>query len=149
MNIIINKLIKRIKGLIKQLQSERGFSLIEIMIVVAIMAILIGLVAPGLFKKPDVARVTATKVKITQLGLPLLEYSQLKGGFPSTEEGLEALVAEKLLRKNDILDPWGNPYIYQYPGENDSSGYEIMSYGADGKEGGTGVNSDIKSWEID
>ena len=148
MNIILNKVLKRIKGLTKELKTEKGFTLIEIMIVVAIIAILIGLVAPNLFEKPQSAKVTATKVKITQLGLPLLEYYQIKGDFPATEEGLEALVTEGLLKKKDTLDLWGNPYGYRYPGETNSSEYEIWSYGADGKEGGEGVNADLKSWEL-
>ena len=149
MKYIFKKLLHIIKTRIEQINNNSGFTLIEIMIVVAIMAILIGLVAPGLFKKPDTARVAAAKVKMTQLSLPLLEYSQIKGSFPSSSEGLAALVTEGLIKEKDINDPWGNPYIYMYPGENDSSSFEIISLGADGKEGVTGVNADIKSWEVD
>lgn len=149
MLIKIKNIRERIKNLFREIMTQRGFTLIEIMIVVTIIAILIGLVAvPGLLKKPDTARVTAAKVKITQLSLPLLEYSQINGRFPTTEEGLEILVTEGLIKQKDTLDPWGNPYGYRYPGEHDSSEFEIWSYGADGKEGGTGVNADILSWEI-
>ncbi|MCU0821659.1 MAG: type II secretion system major pseudopilin GspG [Spirochaetes bacterium] len=135
--------------MIKRVYNEDGFSLIEIMIVVVIMSILVGLIARGIWTQPDKARVTAAKVKITQLSLPLLEYQQTKGGFPSTEEGLNALVTEGLIKEKDTRDPWGNPYIYRFPGENESAEFEIISLGADGKEGGTGVNADIKSWELD
>ena len=149
MIFIIKRFLKRFKRLIFRINTEEGFSLIEIMIVVVIMSILVGLVARSIWKAPDKARVTAAKVKITQLSLPLLEYQQTKGGFPSTEEGLDALVKEGLIKEKDTKDPWNNPYVYRYPGENDPSDFEIMSYGADGKEGGTGVNGDIKSWELD
>ncbi len=148
MKYILKKLLRILKTRFNQIENNKGFTLIEIMIVVAIMAILIGLVAPGLFKKPDTARVAATKVKMTQLSLPLLDYSQIKGNFPGTSEGLAALVTEGLIKEKDTKDPWGNPYEYRYPGENDSSSFEIISLGADGKEGGTGVNADIKSWEV-
>ena len=113
------------------------------MIVVVIMSILVGLVARSIWKAPDKARVTAAKVKITQLSLPLLEYQQTKGGFPSTEEGLDALVKEGLIKEKDTKDPWNNPYVYRYPGENDPSDFEIMSYGADGKEGGGAGNVSV------
>lgn len=145
----IKKILKRFKNFINRINTEEGFSLIEIMIVVVIMSILVGLVARSIWKAPDKARVTAAKVKITQLSMPLLEYQQTKGGFPTTEEGLNALVTEGLIKEKDTRDPWGNPYIYRYPGENTPSEFEIISLGSDGKEGGTGVNADINSWELD
>lgn len=147
MQILFDVVFKRIKGLRKGLKSEKGFTLIEIMIVVAIIAILIGLVAPNLFRRPQTARVEAAKVKISQLSVPLLEYFQTNGNFPSSEEGLEALVASGLIKKKDLLDPWGNAFGYRYPGEYESGEYELWSYGADGQEGGEGFNSDITSWE--
>ncbi len=146
---IIKSFYKRCRRTAESVNSEEGFSLIEIMIVVVIMSILIGLVARGIWTQPDKARVTAAKVKITQLSLPLLEYQQTKGTFPSTEEGLNALVTEGHLKEKDTKDPWNNPYIYRFPGENEPSEFEITSLGADGKEGGTGVNADINSWDLD
>ena len=147
MKNILYKIRNRISGLIKQLASREGFSLIEIMIVVTIIATLIGLVSRTIFKKPHEARVQAAKVKIQQLALPLLDFSNQDGNYPGTEEGLESLVTEGLAKKKDIIDPWGNPYGYRYPGEFDGNDFEIWSYGADGAEGGEGVNADIKSWE--
>jgi general secretion pathway protein G len=141
--------LKRCKRIIDGIKTEEGFSLIEIMIVIVIMSILVGLVASSIWKAPDKARVTAAKVKITQLSMPLLEYQQAKGGFPAAEEGLDALVKEGLIKEKDTKDPWGNPFGYRFPGENDPTEFEIWSYGADGKEGGTGVNGDIKSWELE
>ncbi len=149
MNSILKMTLKRMKDFFKQIKSEKGFTLIEIMIVVAIIALIMGLVSPYIMERLDAAKVTTTKVKIKQLNLPLLEYSQLKGNYPSTEEGLQALITEKITREGDIKDAWGNPYQYQYPSENGGSSYDIWSYGADGREGGTGVNADIKSWEIE
>ena len=145
----IKRFLKRFKKIINGINSEDGFSLIEIMIVVVIMSILVGLVANSIWKAPDKARVTAAKVKINQLSLPLLEFSATKGGFPATEEGLDALVKEGFAKEKDTKDPWGNPFGYRFPGENDPADFEIWSYGADGKEGGTGVNADIKSWELE
>lgn len=145
----IKNFLKRFKRLIDKINSEEGFSLIEIMIVVVIMSILVGLVARSIWKAPDKARVAAAKVKITQLSLPLLEYQQTKGSFPATEEGLDAMVKEGIIKEKDAKDPWGNPFGYRFPGENEPSEFELWSYGADGKEGGTGVNADIKSWELD
>lgn len=147
MKPFIIKMKKSAQQRISGINNNRGFTLIEIMIVVTIIAILIGLVGTNLFKKPQAAKVTATKVKMTQLGLPLLEYSNQKGTYPSSEEGLNALVSEGFAKKKDIADAWGNPFLYRYPGEHDSSEYELMSYGADGKEGGDGYNADIYSWD--
>lgn len=144
---ILKIILMKIKDVKKQLISRKGFTLIEIMIVLAIIAIMIGLIAPNLFQKPQAARVEAAKVKIQQLGIPLLQYSQVKGNFPGTEEGLEALVTEGMAKKKDILDPWGNPFGYRYPGEHEEGVYDLWSYGADGKEGGEGVNADITNWE--
>jgi general secretion pathway protein G len=93
------------------------------------------------------AKVTAAKMKIEQFKMPLQQYQELKGNYPSTDEGLQALVTEKLIKEKDLKDPWGNPYQYRFPGENDQEEYEIWSWGADGKEGGEGFNADIKSWE--
>ena len=78
-------------------------------------------------------------------GTSLLQYNMENGRFPSTEEGLQELVAKGLMKKIPE-DPWGNPYNYRSPGESDPE-YEIWSFGADGKAGGDGFDADINSWE--
>ena len=140
----IAQILKRLTALSRR---NDGFTLMEIMIVVTIIALLSAvIIVPNVTKYLRRAKVEAAKVQIKNLQTPLLEYQSQKGNYPSTEEGLEALVKEGLLKKVP-LDPWGNPYQYRYPGEHDQEEYEIWSYGADGKEGGEGHNADIKSWE--
>ena len=137
----------RFNRLRSQVRSERGFTLIEIMIVVTIIALLSAvIIVPNVTKYLKRAKIEACKLQIKNFQTPLLEYQSTKGNYPSTEEGLEALVKEGLLKKVPV-DPWGNPYHYRYPGESDQEEYEIWSNGPDGKEGGEGANADIKSWE--
>ncbi len=127
------------------LKNEKGFTLIEIMVVVTIIAIIGAIAVPRLLDLPKRARVTAAKTQIKEFQVPLQLYSQDKGHFPSTEEGLQAIVNENLMKKVP-KDPWGNDYQYRSPGESDPD-YEIWSFGGDGREGGDGFNADIKSWE--
>ncbi len=141
------KALRKIHRVRSQVNSEKGFTLIEIMIVVTIIALLSAVViVPNVTKYLKRAKVEACKLQIKNFQTPLIEYSSSKGNYPSTEEGLEALVKEGLLKKVP-LDPWGNPYNYRFPGESEQDEYEIWSYGPDGKEGGEGTNADIKSWE--
>jgi general secretion pathway protein G len=140
-----------LKHKIHQLQSlvktNRGFTLIEIMIVVTIMALLTAVViVPNVTKYLKKAKCDAARMQIRNFQLPLNEYMSAHGNYPTSEEGLEALVKEGYLKKVPV-DPWGNPYHYRFPGEVEQDEYEIYSYGADGKEGGEGFNADIKSWE--
>ncbi len=144
---IKERLLYRIQQIRSQAGSDKGFTLIEIMIVVTIIALLSAVViVPNVTKYLKRAKAEATKLQIKNFQTPLLEYQSTKGQYPSTEEGLEALVKEGLLKKVPV-DPWGNPYHYRFPGENDQEEYDIWSYGPDGKEGGEGANADIKSWD--
>jgi len=136
---------KRIDRLASTLRDERGFTLLEIMIVITIIAILSALVVPRFMDMPKKANVTAAKTQIQNFGMALDKYALEKNGYPTTDQGLQTLVQDGIIKKIPN-DPWGNPYIYRSPGENDPD-YEIMSYGADGKEGGEGFDADIKSWE--
>ena len=136
---------KRIRQAIEALQRNEGMTLIEIMIVVTIIAILGALVVPRFMDMPQKAKVSAAKQQMKNFEMALQKYSFEKGTFPSTEEGLQELVNEKIMKKIPE-DPWGNPYQYRSPGETDPD-FEIWSYGADGKEGGEGFKADIKSWE--
>jgi len=143
---ILEKTIKRLRGCV---EPEGGFTLIEIMIVVTIIAILGALVVPRFMDMPQKARVSAAKQQMRTFGLMLDKYYFEQGSYPTTEEGLNRLVTEKYLKKKEVpLDPWGAPYEYRSPGEYDSENeYEMWSYGADKKEGGEGFDADIKSWE--
>jgi len=142
----MKKIIKRnFKDLLKNLRSNDGMTLIEIMIVMVIIAILGALVLPRFMDMPQKARVTAAKTQMKNFEVGLQKLSFETGNFPSTEEGLNALVTERIMKKIP-KDPWGNEYQYRSPGEVDPD-FEIWSFGADGKEGGEGVNADLKSWE--
>jgi general secretion pathway protein G len=146
MNITM-MLKRRIDRLRTEAKSNKGFTLIEIMIVVTIMAMLTAVViVPNVTKYLKKAKVDAAKMQIRNFQLPLNEFMSAHGNYPASDEGLEALVKEGYLKKVP-LDPWGNPYQYRFPGEVEQDEYEIYSFGADGKEGGEGFNADIKSWE--
>ena len=134
----------RILNALEKLKKNEGMTLIEIMIVVAIIAILLGLVTPNLMNRLKQANVVAAKQGINVLKLALQDYALLNNG--SYPEDLETLANEGLLKAKDLRDPWGNPYQYVSPGEHDWE-YDIYSYGADGKEGGEGLDADIVSWE--
>ncbi len=136
----------------------RGFTLIELMVVIVILGILAGLIVPKLTDKPDKAKVVKAKMQIENLSMALKEYKLDNGYFPTTEQGLQALVKKPSIGRepenypeggylNKIpKDPWGNEYIYIYPGEHGE--FDLLSLGKDGEEGGKGFNADIKSWEI-
>lgn len=134
--------------------SERGFTLIELLIVLVILSLLAALVGPALVERLKPAKRTVAQAQIEEFMAALDNYYVDVGRYPSTEEGLQALrekpaSAKKwdgpYLKKEIPMDPWGNPYVYRAPGRN--GGYEIVSYGADGKEGGEGENADVNSWE--
>lgn len=141
---------------------QRGFTLIEIMVVVVIIGILIGLVAPNILGRVDKARVTAAKADIATLEQALEMYRLDNHNYPSTDQGLEALVAkpggepaakswnpEGYLKKKELpKDPWGNQYQYVVPGQ-EGRPYDLYSFGADGREGGENYDADIGSWTRD
>jgi len=139
--------------------SQKGFTLIEIMIVIVILGILAGLIVPKIMNEPDKARVVKAKLQIQNLSMALKKFKMDNGFYPSTEQGLEALVKKPVIGRipknyppkgylsKVPKDPWGNDYIYICPGEH--ADFEIISYGADGKEGGEGFDADIKSYELE
>jgi len=142
----------------KQLTNQRGFTLIEIMVVVVILGILAAIVVPRLLSRPEEARRTKATVDIKSLEESLSLYKLDNGVYPSTEQGLQALVTkpetghipthyhEGGYIKRVPEDPWGNPYVYLSPGTHGD--YDIISYGADGEAGGEGNNADIDSWTL-
>lgn len=137
--------------------SRSGFTLIEIMVVVVILGILAALVVPKVMGRPDEARSVAARHDIAAIGQALKLYKLDNHIYPSTEQGLTALVAQPTTKpfarnwkKGGYLDnlpedPWGNDYLFLNPGLHGE--IDIFSYGADGAEGGDGVNSDIGSWQ--
>lgn len=134
---------------------QAGITLIEMLVVLTIIALFAALVAPRFFKQTDAARVTAARAQIEAFMNALATYKLDTGTFPATELGLEALRRKPqnlgnwngpYLPKEIPRDPWGNEYVYRYPGEHGDEP-EIMSYGADGQPGGEGFNADIMSWK--
>ena len=133
---------------------SRGFTLIEIMVVVAILAILAATVVPQFMDKPDEARVTAAKGDIKAIEAALNLYRLDNFNYPTTDQGLEALVAQptsepvppnwKPYLKNVPKDPWQNEYQYLSPGENGE--IDIYSLGRDGQPGGEKFAADIGNW---
>ncbi len=135
----------------------RGFTLIEIMVVVVIMGVLAALVVPRLMGRTDDARILAAKQDIATLMQALKLYRLDNQRYPTTEQGLQALVTRPAMapvppnwKTGGYLDrlnrdPWGNPYQYLSPGTRGE--IDIFSYGADGKPGGTGNDADVGSWE--
>ncbi len=139
---------------------EKGFTLIEVLVVIFILSILAAIVAPKIIGRTDDARIAEAKLQIKNFETALKLFKLDNGFYPSTEQGLEALITKPttgripqnyreggyLEQKKIPLDPWGNPYIYLCPGIQGD--YDIISYGADGKEGGEGKDTDITNWNI-
>lgn len=136
---------------------EAGFTLIEIMVVIAIIGILATLIVPKIMGRPDEARVTAAKHDVATIVQSLKLYRLDIGRYPTTEQGIRALVEKPTLEpipQNwkaggylDSLpkDPWGNPYQYTNPGIHGE--IDVYTYGADGKSGGTGTDADVGNWQ--
>jgi general secretion pathway protein G len=136
----------------------RGFTLIEIMVVVVIMGILAALIVPKLMGRSDDARIIAAKQDIATVMQALKLYKLDNQRYPTTEQGLQALITKpttgptsdgwKIGGYLDKLpkDPWGNPYQYLYPGIKGE--LDVFSFGADGQSGGTGNDADIGSWDL-
>ena len=137
-------------------RAQRGFTLLEVMVVVVILGILAALVVPKIISRPDEARVMAAKQDIASLAQALKLYRLDNQRYPTTEQGLQALVSKPA--SNPVpanwkaggylerlpKDPWGNPYQYLSPGLR--AEIDIYSFGADGAPGGEGTDADIGSW---
>ena len=134
----------------------KGFTLIELMIVVVILGILATIIMPRILGRPEQARRMKAKVDIRNIESALALFKTDTGRFPTTSEGLEVLVSDPGIRGYNSdgyldkvpLDPWGNKYIYISPGLHGKD-YDLESYGKDGEDGGTGDNADIESWNLD
>jgi len=140
--------------------NHKGFTMIELMVVIVILGILAAIIAPRLVGRTDEARITKARVDITNLETALKLYKLDNGVYPTTEQGLQALVEAPetgtaprnwreggYLEKNRVpKDPWGNDFVYLSPGVNGD--FDLSSYGADGLAGGEGINADVNNWEI-
>ncbi|HEY4217916.1 MAG TPA: type II secretion system major pseudopilin GspG [Gemmatimonadaceae bacterium] len=135
-----------------------AFTLIEILVVIVVIAILATLVAPNIFQHVGAAKSATAKSQIEMLGAALDAYRLDNGHYPTTEQGLNALWEKPTidppdnwkapyLRKPVPADPWNKPYLYMYPGQENPNGYDLLTYGADGKPGGDGEDADITSWK--
>ena len=147
--------MRRIRIKKQKLTNQKGFSLIELLIVMVIIGLLAGLVGPKMFGKVDLSKQKTAKAQISLFETALDMYRLDMGVYPSTEMGLKALRENSdesnnrwsgpYLPKEIPLDPWQNPYHYASPSEHGD--YEIICYGADGQEGGSDLNIDIASWK--
>jgi len=144
-----------------KIKTNHGFTLIELMVVIVILGILVSFIAPRLMGRPDEAKQVKARVQIESLETAIKLYKLDNGIYPTTEQGLQALIEQpqtgtlpKKWRKGGYLekgkvpkDPWGNEFIYLSPGAHGD--YDIIAYSADGVPGGEEFDKDINSWEID
>lgn len=140
-------------------QNQRGFTLIEIMVVVVILGILAAIVVPRLLDEPEKARRTSAATQIRSFEEALGIFKLENGFYPSTEQGLQALVVKPTVGRipnrykeggyirKIPLDPWGQPYLYLSPGVHGD--LDLFSYGPDGETGGEGENADVANWSLD
>ena len=139
----------------KPLRRTAGFTLVEILVVIIVIAVLATLVAPNVFRHVGRAKDSTARAQIEMLGSALEAYRLDNDGYPTTEQGLAALVKRPetapvprdwrgpYLRRALPGDPWGSPYVYRSPGRDDPTGYELLTLGRDGREGGEGENADV------
>ena len=133
---------------------ESGITLIELLVVMVIISLFATLVGARLFSNVDKARQTTAKAQISEFETVLDLFRLDVGRYPASSEGLQVLRVDPggirnwdgpYLGKNVPMDPWGNPYIYQYPGEHGD--FDLLSLGSDGQQGGEDVDMDIVSWQ--
>lgn len=138
-------------------KAQRGVTLVELMVAIVIIGLIGGIVAYNVFPMLDKAKVQTARAQIDRLETALAQFRLDNQGYPTTQQGLQALVEMPGgLRRPERYqtggyieslpeDPWGNPYVYIYPGEFGE--FDILSYGADGRPGGEGLDADIGSWQ--
>ena len=141
-------------------RNNTGFSLVEILVVLVIMGLLISVVAPTVLNRADEARVQKAYADFKAIETALKIYRLDNYVYPTTEQGLEALVTAPsgdpqprnylpggYAKRADLSDPWKNPLQYRVPGEHNPHSFDLYSFGADGTEGGEGTNADLGNWE--
>lgn len=130
---------------------RRGFTLIELLLVMVILAVLAAIVVPKFTSRTKQAKETAAKTDISAFDLALDSFEVDNGHYPSSDEGLNALMtqpSDATNWKGPYLkklpnDPWGHPYVYRYPGQHNTNGYDVLSIGEDGQEG---TADDVNNW---
>ena len=140
-------------------QPRRGFTLVELMVVILVIGLLAAMVAPNVFGHVGTSKTTAARSQIEMLGAALDAYRLDNDVYPTTEQGLAALRRQPTgapspvawrgpyLRRELPLDPWGRPYLYRSPGVANPWSYDLVSVGRDGREGGAGEDADLTSWK--
>lgn len=142
-----------------RIKQTQGFSLIEIMVVVVIIGILAAIVVPKIMSRPEQARIVKAQTDVSAIQSALDLYKLDNGFYPSTNQGLQALVTAPTSQpipaswktggylQRVPVDPWGRPYHYLNPGAQNPNGVDIFSYGPTGQPGGTGENATIGNWQ--
>ncbi|HTO71620.1 MAG TPA: type II secretion system major pseudopilin GspG [Myxococcota bacterium] len=144
----------------RDLRRNDGFTLLEIMVVVLIIGLLMTVLATNLFSRLGRAESDIAKMQVTKLSQQLELYKLDNGTYPTTEQGLDALVHEPTteprarryppggyVTSKDIEDPWHNPFKYERPGKNNTQSFDLYTYGGDNQPGGDGENADVGNWE--
>jgi general secretion pathway protein G len=136
-------------------RARDGFTLLELLVVIIVLGLLAGLVAPQIFGRVGDAKVTTARTQMSLLGTALDSYRLDNGAYPTSEQGLQALREKPArqpmpanwkgpyLRKDVPLDPWDRPFLYRAPGSRNPTGYDLATLGRDGQEGGTGEDADL------
>ena len=150
----VGKWLERKRG--KAARTQRGFTLVELLVVITIIALIMGIVGPRVLNYLTESKAKAAKIQIESFGSALDLFFLDTGRYPSGSEGLTALVRRPgniaawngpYLKGGQVPpDPWGNAYVYRAPGQEGRT-YDLLSYGADGTEGGTGAAQDITNWQ--
>ena len=149
------------KFILIKILNNRGFTLIELMVVIVILGILAGFIAPRIMGRPEEAKQLKAKMQIESIETALKMYKLDSGMYPDTDQGLQALIEKPEVGRTPAKwreggyfekrklpkDPWGNPYLYLSPGVHGD--YDLLSYGSDGVPGGEGKDKDINNWEIE
>lgn len=136
-------------------RNERGYSLLELLVALAILSLIIAIAAPRLIGYFEASKAKTAKIQIANLSTAMDLYYLSNGSYPTEQQGMKALVERPadgapawdgpyLNKADGIIDPWGRPYLYKQPGTHGK--FDISSLGADGKEGGTGEDADLGSW---
>jgi general secretion pathway protein G len=143
----------------RELGRVAGFTLIEVVVVVIVLGLLAGIVLPQVIGRVSQARDSTARTQIEMIGVALDSYRLDNGRYPTTQQGLEALRTEPsseplpanwrgpYLRRAVPEDPWGRPYVYRSPGEENPGSFDLFTLGMDGQPGGEGEDADINNWD--